>query len=104
MRIIILICFAILFLGAIQLSAGAEEGKDLFVSKCGQCHKTGGSAPAFAPKMYAADQWKRFFEKDKHAKKKDIKGMISADEIKSITKYLSDHAADSPRPESAGLK
>ncbi len=88
---------------AMMLYAG-DDGRALFVSKCGQCHKSGGTAPAFSPTLYASTQWDRFFARDKHAKKKDLSSIIKQGELESIKKYLVDHAADSSQPEAAGLK
>lgn len=76
----------------------------VFFSKCGQCHKTGGSAPVFAPTKYATSQWERFFARDQHKRKKDISQMIGAKDMEIIKKYLVDHAADSTQPEASGLK
>ncbi len=87
----------------VQQGFPAEDGKELFVTKCGKCH-TRGDAPDFAPVKYASIQWKRFFEKDKHKRKKDISGEISPQELKIIEKYLTSHSADSDLPVAAGLK
>jgi len=88
----------------LMLSAGAGQGKLLFISKCGSCHKSGGTAPLFAPTKYASKQWDRFFARNKHKRKKDISGLVASDEIEKIKDYLIDHAADSSQPEAAGLK
>lgn len=101
--IVTVIVFIVFFFIALTY-AGAGEGKLLFISKCGQCHKSGGSAPLFAPTKYASKQWDRFFARNKHKRKKDISGLLKADEIEKIKNYLIDHAADSSQPEAAGLK
>ena len=93
-----------LFLFTVLLNASAATGDELFVSKCGQCHKTGGSAPIFAPAKYASKTWKRFFARNRHKRKKDISKMVSSDDEKKILDYLINHAADSTQPEAAGLK
>ncbi len=82
----------------------AAEGKKLFIGKCGNCHKAKGEAPAFAATKYASMQWERFFERNKHERKKDITALITASELRDIEKYLIDHAADSDQPEAVGLK
>jgi len=82
----------------------AGSGEDIFNSKCGSCHGSGGEAPSFSPVKYASSQWERFFKRDKHARKKDISGIVSASDIESISKYLMSHAADSDLPIAAGLK
>ena len=100
------VCFIIIFVFmglCFQPCLNADEGKNLFVKKCGKCH-TEGDAPDFAPVKYASSQWKRFFSRDKHKRKKDISGEITTEEIKLIEKYLIDHAADSDLPIAAGLR
>lgn len=82
----------------------SADGESLFVSKCGKCHHADGDAPSIAPVKYASVQWKRFFERDKHKRKKDISSEITAQELALIEQYLIDHAADSDRPVAAGIK
>ncbi len=82
----------------------AAEGKKMFINKCGGCHKAKGEAPAFAATKYASMQWERFFDRNKHQRKKDIGALVSANEIKDIRDYLVAHAADSDQPEAVGLK
>jgi len=80
------------------------DGSAIFQTKCGKCHGSGGSAPAFSPVKYAASQWKRFFDRNKHARKKDISGEISSADLESVKRYLVTHAADSDLPIAAGLR
>ena len=82
----------------------AGDGKALFQSRCGKCHTQGGEAPVFSPIKYASNQWQRFFSKDKHKRKKDISGEISADDLNAIKQFLIDHAADSDLPIAAGTR
>ncbi len=103
-KLAIVFLFSAIFLCSVYVSAGADEGKLLYASKCGQCHKSGGSAPVFAPTKYASKQWERFFDRDQHKRKKDISGTVNAGEIGKIKQYLIEHAADSSQPEAAGLK
>lgn len=97
-----IILFACLFLYVPSSFSGG--GKDLFQSKCGKCHAGGGEAPVFAPVKYASSQWERFFSKNKHARKKDISGEVSAADLDAIKQFLISHAADSDRPQAAGLR
>jgi len=103
-KIIVIIVLALLFQLLLSLHAGSSREKELFISKCGQCHKTGGEGPLFSANKYASRQWKRFFARNKHKRKKDISGLISADDQETIKNYLMKHAADSSQPEAAGLK
>ncbi len=82
----------------------AADGKGVFINKCGSCHKSGGEAAAFAPTKYASTQWGRFFERDKHKRKKDISADYSETEIAAVKTYLINHAADSDQPEAVGLR
>ena len=84
--------------------AYAADGKALFMSKCGSCHRSGGEASVFAPTKYASTQWERFFEAGKHARIKDISALAKPDESAAIKDYLKVHAADSDQPEAIGLK
>jgi len=98
-----IIC-SVAFMFFLSLTAGSARGRNLFISKCGQCHKTGGEATVFAPTKYASSQWERFFSRSLHNRKKDISGIITPEELEAIEKYLVNHAADSSQPEAAGLK
>ena len=82
----------------------SDQGEELFMTKCGACHGMGGEAPSFSPVKYAATQWKRFFDRDKHARRKDISNEISTTDMAIIKEYLMTHAADSDLPIAAGLR
>ena len=83
----------------------APDGETLFQTKCAGCHASSrGVAQSFAPVKYASSQWVRFFERNKHQRKKDISNEILPEEIELIKNYLINHAADSDRPIAAGLK
>ncbi|MDY6853327.1 MAG: cytochrome c [Thermodesulfobacteriota bacterium] len=96
--------FLLLFLFNSIPSSYSDQGEELFKRKCGACHGTAGEAPAFSPVKYASNQWKRFFDRDKHARKKDISNEISNSDILIIRGYLMAHAADSDLPIAAGLR
>ncbi|MCP4714303.1 MAG: cytochrome c [Deltaproteobacteria bacterium] len=91
----------IIFLGN---PVNAAEGKRVFIQKCGSCHKAGGEAAVFAPTKYASTQWERFFQRNKHKRKKDISADFNQAELNSVKQYLIDHAADSDQPEAVGLR
>jgi mono/diheme cytochrome c family protein len=103
-KVIYTIILALLFSIFLTLSASSAQGRNLFISKCGQCHKTGGEAGVFAPTKYASSQWERFFSRGLHKRKKDISGLFTPEELEAIERYLVNHAADSSQPEAAGLK
>ena len=87
-----------------RAGAADAEGQDIFISKCGACHKAGGEAPVFAPTKYASRQWARFFERNTHKRKKDISRDFTSTELKRVETYLIDHAADSDQPVAIGLR
>jgi mono/diheme cytochrome c family protein len=88
-----------------QKPIGATDGKMLYRNKCGTCHQSGGEAPIFGPAKYAASQWERFFSRERHKQRyKDIGHLFSEAEMQAVAQYLMNHAADSDRPEAAGLR
>ena len=104
MRMVVCV-FSILllvFLFNYVISSYCDDGADIFVSKCGRCHCMNGEAPVISPVKYASTQWKRFFERNKHARRKDISKEVSNSEIDCVKQYLMDHAADSDHPIAAG--
>ncbi len=102
---IIILFYLLFFMITVGISSTfAADGKDVFINKCGSCHKSGGEAAAFAPTKYASTQWSRFFERDKHKRKKDISADYSESEIAAVKTYLINHAADSDQPEAVGLR
>ena len=105
MKKLLVVCFIAVFVvgGNIWLCS-ASNGKEVFVKKCGNCHKKGGDAPIFAPTKYASSQWNRFFKRNKHKRKKDIGSIFSGEELTAVKEYLANHAADSDQPEAVGLR
>ena len=93
-----------LFLLLLTAADAFADGQDIFISKCGACHRAGGEAPVFAPTKYASRQWGRFFERNTHKRKKDISSDFSPSELKFVKNYLMDHAADSDQPVAIGLR
>jgi mono/diheme cytochrome c family protein len=92
-------------LGMVMLTAPiVYAGKAVFENKCGSCHATGGEAPVFAPTKYASVQWERFFERNTHARKKDISALFTPAELTRVKDYLVAHAADSDQPVAIGLR
>ncbi|KPA16114.1 cytochrome CBB3 [Candidatus Magnetomorum sp. HK-1] len=102
--------FRILFVGMILLifiwvsMSMASNGREVFLNKCGSCHQENGDVKAFAPSKYASTQWRRFFRRNKHKRKKDISELFTESELKDVMEYLIRHAADSDQPEAVGLK
>ncbi len=84
-------------------SSASTPGKNSFKTKCLCCHKKNGAA-VIGPAKYASIQWVKFFKREKHKRKKDISSTVFSDDIELIKVYLVAHAADSDRPEAAGLR
>lgn len=85
-------------------SIASTPGKSRFKSKCLCCHTKNGEARNIGPTKYASIQWVKFFSRKKHKRKKDISLSVFPDDIELIKVYLVAHAADSDRPEAAGLR
>jgi hypothetical protein len=79
------------------------DGRELTKSKCKVCHAEGSKAGTVTPLSKTQKQWERFFDKGQHEKKAPgvWKG-ISPGELEQIRRYLIEHAADSPHPETCG--
>lgn len=88
----------------LTVSSAHADGQDIFISKCGACHRTGGEATMFAPTKYASLQWGRFFDSNKHNRKKDISSDFTPNELDLVKNYLMAHAADSAQPVAIGLR
>ncbi len=82
---------------------GLAGGSQVFIEKCGSCHGTGKEAASINPANLASSQWKNYFKRCKHKRKKDISGIVSDAEMKVILQYLVDNAADSDHPEVAAI-
>lgn len=104
-RIYFLFLFFISILaGLSSFSHASTQGKTQFASKCLICHKKNGEAQELGPSKYASIQWEKFFKREKHRRQKDISSMVFPEDIILIQEYLMRHAADSDRPEAAGLR
>jgi len=103
-RILNIALITSLFLGTVILSAGGSDGESLFKSKCGSCHKAGGEGKKVVQaSRYPSKRWKRFFDRDKHKRKKDISGLITNDELMKVKEYLMLNAADARKAQEAGI-
>ena len=81
------------------LAAGSAlaGGQDLFVGKCGACHKSGGQAASVNPADKAGRVWKKYFKRGRHP----VDMGIDDGTLQDIISYLVDHAADSDQPAAA---
>ena len=80
-----------------------KQGKFLFRSKCKECHWPEEEGGDVTPITYTQTQWKGFFDRYKHKRKKDIwHEQFTAEELLDIKTYLINHASDSEQPETCG--
>ena len=81
----------------------ADDAGVLYVQKCGSCHKNNKKIKSFTPARYTSSQWRRFFVKNKHRRKKDISQQITPEELSDIKMYLISHSKDSAEPDVVGF-
>jgi TRAP-type C4-dicarboxylate transport system substrate-binding protein len=81
----------------------ADDSGTLFIKKCGSCHHNNNKIRSFTPSRYTTAQWRRFFDKNKHKRKKDISHLITVDERIAIRMYLMSHSKDSAEPDVIGF-
>jgi TRAP-type C4-dicarboxylate transport system substrate-binding protein len=98
----ILIIILILSFSFVKLVIADDAGA-LFIQKCGECHKNNKKVKTFTPARYTSAQWRRFFDKNKHRRKKDISQLITSEEISDIKMYLISHSKDSVEPDVVGF-
>lgn len=80
-----------------------KKGKFLFRSKCKECHWPEEEGGDVTPITYTQAQWKSFFERNKHKRKKDVwTEVFTPEELLHIKTYLINHASDSEQPETCG--
>lgn len=84
-----------LITGINAIAAGDQE---LFIAKCGACHKKDGPAGVISPGEKAGAVWKKYFERARHPV--DISNISQAD-MQKIVDFLVSHAADSEQPAAA---
>jgi len=99
---LVIACLVVTLIGVSY--SGASNGRNIYLNKCGSCHQEGGDVEVFAPSKYASTQWRRFFRRNKHRRKKDISELFTTEEMEMVKNYLITHAADSDQPEAVGLK
>lgn len=79
------------------------KGKYYFRQTCKTCHTKGQSGGEVTPMTKTMAQWKRYFEEAKHNKRTEpLTKVMPADQIRDMSAYVVDHAADSLQPETCG--
>ncbi len=72
---------------------------NMFLDKCGTCHKDGAEAAPVNPADKAGVVWAKYFKRGRHPG--DLSSSVSADEMKVVIQFLANHAADSDHPVAA---
>lgn len=92
------------FAGGLALAAGsANKGKFYFKKSCKSCHVKGAEGGEITPLSKTQEQWKRYFAKGVHNKgTQKLTDILPPEHLKDVQKFLVDHAADSPQPETCG--
>ncbi|HTR64791.1 MAG TPA: c-type cytochrome [Terriglobales bacterium] len=99
-----------LLLGAGQAAAQNLNGKELYRNNCKTCHDAGSPYRQYTPMTLTQEQWRIFFQKKLvhahqnavHPKTGEKFKMLSPEQIKSIQRFVIDHAADSEQPATCG--
>lgn len=95
--------FLVFAVSAVFGAENGDTGRDLTRTKCKACHASQAKAGTMTPLSKTQMQWERFFEKKQHEKKAPgVWKQITPKELEQIRRYLIDHAADSPHPETCG--
>lgn len=92
------VCLILLTVTFFTGRAGASD-LDIFLTRCGNCHKTGGEAAPVNPADKAGLVWKKYFQRNRHAI--DLSSTITELELERILAFLEHHAADSDHPVAA---
>jgi len=80
-----------------------KKGKFTFRSKCKECHWPEEEGGDVTPITFTQAQWKNFFARYKHKRKKDIwHEQFTPEELLDVQTYLIEHASDSEQPETCG--
>lgn len=82
-----------------SVSYAAASNLDVFLDKCGSCHKKDAQAAPVNPADKAGVVWVKYFKRGRHPV--DLSAGVSADEMASVIKFLQNHAADSDHPVAA---
>ncbi len=91
----------LLLMSMVFLSENVSAGTnlDVFLGKCGSCHKKGAEAAPVNPADKAALVWEKYFKRNRHPV--DLSSTMTDDEKAQALGFLKHHAADSDHPVAA---
>jgi mono/diheme cytochrome c family protein len=80
-----------------------EKGRVYFRDTCKNCHTRGALGGEITPLSKGSEQWRAYFSRGRHAiGQGPLTGIMSAEQLRDVEKYLVAHAADSLQPETCG--
>jgi mono/diheme cytochrome c family protein len=105
----LLISFVLIFLGGLlsilhAAQKGSEnKGRYYFRQTCKECHTKGAAGGEITPLNKTMAQWRAYFAKGTHNHGKEpLAKYLPADQLLDASTFLTQHAADSPQPETCG--
>ncbi len=95
---------AVTFASGFALAAGSgTKGRFHFKKSCKSCHVKGAEGGEVTPLSKTQEQWKRYFAKGLHNKgTQKLNDLLGPEQLQDVERFLVDHAADSPQPETCG--
>ena len=108
--VLVVLVAAVVALYALAVDKPAD-GRTLYRNNCKVCHDKGSKNGTYTPMTLTQDQWRRFFgsklipahKNAVHPQAgKKILELLSPADLKSIQRFVIDHAADSEQPATCG--
>ncbi len=105
------IAFLLLIPAVVFAADKPQDGKTLYRNNCKVCHDKGSANKQYTPMTLTQDQWRKFFATKlapahkiavDPASGKKLLETLSPEQIKSIQRFVIDHAADSEQPATCG--
>jgi mono/diheme cytochrome c family protein len=108
LRALLVTLVFILGCGLFTSSRGAQKGSEnkgrfYFRQTCKECHTKGAAGGEITPLNKTMAQWRAYFAKGTHNHSKEPLGKyLPPDQLLDASTFLTQHAADSPQPETCG--
>ena len=104
-----LILFALILVSGVWSTVRAAQkgsenkGRYYFRQTCKECHTKGAAGGEITPLNKTMTQWRAYFAKGTHNHGKEpLSKYLPADQLLDASTFLTQHAADSPQPETCG--